>query len=108
MRTIRSFVPTAAIGGIAHPRESGLASQHRNRLRPRAIRALALLGMLTVMASLTPTPGRANDVHAPESAPAKTRFLNLGISKSVVIDLPHDIKDVLVADPKIANAVIRS
>ena len=32
----------------------------------------------------------------------------LGIGKSVVIDLPRDIKDVLVADPKIANAVVRS
>src|ERR1700761_8248210 len=35
-------------------------------------------------------------------------FVPLGISKSVVIDLPADVKDVLVADPKIANAVIRS
>ena len=32
----------------------------------------------------------------------------LGIGKSVVIDLPRDVKDVLVADPKIANAVVRS
>jgi pilus assembly protein CpaC len=38
----------------------------------------------------------------------KARFLALGIGKSVVIDLPRDIKDVLVADPKIANAVIPS
>jgi len=36
------------------------------------------------------------------------RFLALGIGKSVVVDLPNDIKDVLVADPKIANAVVRS
>jgi pilus assembly protein CpaC len=36
------------------------------------------------------------------------RFLPLGIGKSAVIDLPRDIKDVLVADPKIANAVVRS
>jgi pilus assembly protein CpaC len=36
------------------------------------------------------------------------RFLSLGIGKSVVIDLPRDVKDVLVADPKIANAVVRS
>jgi len=35
-------------------------------------------------------------------------FIALGIGKSVVIDLPRDVKDVLVADPKIANAVIRS
>src|SRR6516162_8061029 len=40
--------------------------------------------------------------------PAKSRFLPLGIGKSVVIDLPREAKDVLVADPKIANAIIRS
>ena len=38
----------------------------------------------------------------------RTRFLALGVGKSAVIDLPRDAKDVLVADPKIANAVIRS
>ena len=37
-----------------------------------------------------------------------SRFVPLGIGKSVVIDLPRDIKDVLVADPTIANAVVRS
>jgi pilus assembly protein CpaC len=37
-----------------------------------------------------------------------SNFVPLGIGKSVVIDLPGDIKDVLVADPKIANAVVRS
>jgi len=37
-----------------------------------------------------------------------SRYVSLGVSKSIVIDLPRDIKDVLVADPKIANAVVRS
>ncbi len=37
-----------------------------------------------------------------------SQFIPLGVGKSVVIDLPADIKDVLVADPKIANAVVRS
>ena len=32
----------------------------------------------------------------------------LGIGKSVVIDLPRDVKDILVADPKVANAVVRT
>src|ERR1700747_936881 len=36
------------------------------------------------------------------------RFLALGVGKSIVVDLPRDIKDVLVADPKIANAAVRS
>ena len=40
--------------------------------------------------------------------PVRTRFLALGVGKSAVIDLPREAKDVLVADPKIANAVIRS
>lgn len=39
---------------------------------------------------------------------SQSQPVNLGVSKSVVIDLPRDIKDVLVADPKIANAVVRS
>jgi pilus assembly protein CpaC len=38
----------------------------------------------------------------------QSRPVTLGVSKSVVIDLPRDIKDVLVADPAIANAVVRS
>src|SRR3981189_3378063 len=37
-----------------------------------------------------------------------SNFIPLGVGKSVVVDLPRDVKDVLVADPKIANAVIRT
>jgi tight adherence protein B len=32
----------------------------------------------------------------------------LGVGKSIVVDLPGEVKDVLVADPKIANAVLRT
>src|SRR5947209_13631504 len=39
---------------------------------------------------------------------AGARFVALGVGKSVVLDLPRDIKDVLVANPAIANAVVRS
>jgi len=61
--------------------------------------------------ALSPVIAADSDTHpAPVAASGsvKTRFLSLGIGKSVVLDLPRDIKDVLVADPKIANAVIRS
>ena len=51
------------------------------------------------------TPTQVIQVAASE---ATSRFIPLGVGKSVAIDLPADIKDVLVADPKIANAVIRS
>ena len=46
----------------------------------------------------------------PPGAILKTnaRFVSLGIGKSMIVDLPRDVKDVLVADPKIANAIVRS
>src|SRR6266851_5563158 len=57
-------------------------------------------------------PVRANDPRTPVirvvGGEASSQFLPLGVGKSVVIDLPRDIKDVLVADPTIANAVVRS
>jgi pilus assembly protein CpaC len=36
------------------------------------------------------------------------RFVALGVGKSIVVDLSRDARDVLVSNPKIANAVIRS
>jgi pilus assembly protein CpaC len=57
----------------------------------------------------TPVTGNAPPlVTHVQTVPTRTRFLALGIGKSVIVDLPRDVKDVLVADPKIANAVIRS
>jgi pilus assembly protein CpaC len=81
-------------------------------VRPFLVRALSFLAAIAVMADMATTPVAAGDEHptAPIAAdiPAKVRFLAIGIGKSMIIDLPRDVKDVLVADPKIANAVIRS
>jgi pilus assembly protein CpaC len=56
-------------------------------------------------AGYVPAPGGSIQVVGSDSS---SRFVQLGIGKSVVIDLPRDVKDVLVAEPKFANAVIRS
>ncbi|MBU6462023.1 MAG: type II and III secretion system protein family protein [Bradyrhizobium sp.] len=66
--------------------------------------AIAALTLNPVLPALSPV---AAADHA-SIASGQSHFLALGIGKSVVIDLPRDVKDVLVADPKIANAVIRS
>jgi pilus assembly protein CpaC len=74
-------------------------------------RALMVSAMVALMLVPAPSPVAASDrAAAPVSAggSARTHFLSLGVGKSVVVDLPRDIKDVLVADPKIANAVIHS
>ena len=83
-------------------------------MRTFLVRALSFSGAaaLTLNPALTPVVASDYRAPAPIAAPAdgqmNARFLSLGIGKSIVIDLPRDIKDVLVADPKIANAVVRS
>jgi pilus assembly protein CpaC len=95
-----------------------------------ANRALIRIAALAAIVALTPISlGRAGAAElavaprAPAAHPgarvsapgavvaasdAGSSFIPLGVGKSVVIDLPGDVKDVLVADPKIANAVVRS
>ena len=81
-------------------------------LRAFIVRALSFSAItaFTLNPALTPVVASDYRATAPIAADGQmnARFLSLGIGKSVVIDLPRDIKDVLVADPKIANAVVRS
>ncbi|WP_342729370.1 type II and III secretion system protein family protein [Bradyrhizobium sp. B097] len=82
-------------------------------MRAFMVRALSFSAVAALTLNPALTPVVASDYRAapaPTSADSQmnARFLALGVGKSVVIDLPRDIKDVLVADPKIANAVVRS
>jgi len=84
---------------------------HQQLVRDFLVRALSFSAVAALALSPALTPVIAADskaIPAAAGGPTKTHFLSLGIGKSVVIDLPRDIKDVLVADPKIANAVVRS
>jgi pilus assembly protein CpaC len=68
------------------------------------VRALLFPAITALTLNPVLTPATASDYQAQE----RTNFLSLGIGKSMIVDLPRDVKDLLVADPKIANAVIRS
>ncbi|HWC95054.1 MAG TPA: pilus assembly protein N-terminal domain-containing protein, partial [Pseudolabrys sp.] len=83
------------------------------------MRTAALVGLMFGAALAPLVPAGAADSRVPvlnsrvpalnvTSSDANSSFVPLGVGKSVAIDLPADIKDVLVADPKIANAVVRS
>jgi pilus assembly protein CpaC len=73
-----------------------------------ALIVMASLGSSTPATSADPIPrldaSPAIQVYGDKSA----QFVPLGVGKSIVVDLPGDIKDVLVAEPKIANAVVRT
>jgi pilus assembly protein CpaC len=108
-------------------------TRDRNMARTMLIRTTSLAALITTLGIVAISPISASDQRTSDataqriaqgSAPGNaqgnaqgiemvgsdlnSRFIPLGIGKSVVIDLPRDIKDVLIADPKIANAVIRS
>src|SRR5258708_36388379 len=86
-----------------------------NQLAMRAfvVRALSFSAVvaLTLNPALTPVGASDYRVAAPPVAAdgqLNARFLALGICKSIVIDLPRAITDLLAPDPNIANAVVRS
>jgi pilus assembly protein CpaC len=99
-----------------------------NPMRSSCLRVLSFSAIAALALSPTLWPALAAETDASQAAsahaaakeakdaplttgsigPVKTRFLALGVGKSAVVDLPREAKDVLVADPKIANAVIRS
>lgn len=71
-----------------------------------------LLGALafTLIAVALPTPmARATGMDALTIGSfGETRTLSLGINKSMVIELPADVRDVLVSNPAVADAVVRT
>jgi pilus assembly protein CpaC len=85
-------------------------------MRTSMVRALSFSAVAALTLNPALTPVVASDYRAvPASRAAiasdgqmNARPVALGVGKSIVLDLPRDIKDVLVADPKIANAVVRS
>jgi pilus assembly protein CpaC len=78
----------------------------------RARPLLALAAASAALALIAPAAAGAADMGFRGSIAALShgaaRSIALGVGKSYVVDLPRDASEVLVADPKIANAVVRS
>nr|WP_311276842.1 type II and III secretion system protein family protein [Methylobacterium sp. WCS2018Hpa-22] len=92
-------------------KDSSMTTRHR--VRVGSLAAFAALVGLTSPAppavaaprdSFTPAP--IVDVGGNESG--TSRRVELTTGRSLVIDLPRDAKEVFVANPKVANAVVRS
>jgi pilus assembly protein CpaC len=81
-------------------------------IRTAALASLVVAAWLVPWQSGMAGDGTGNDQPTQtiqvSSTELGSRSISLGVSKSMVVDFPRDIKDVLIADPKIANAVVRS
>ncbi len=89
----------------------------RNRLK-KITASLTGLGLLTSVAFVgvpgIPVLGTAPAVASPsvikitQSGPGVSKRVKLGLNKAIVVDLPRDAHDILVADPSLADAVTRT
>ncbi len=81
--------------------------------RRRLARALALVTPLLVGAAnpaglAAAEPAGTGSATYGQNGDVGSRRMDLSIGRSVVVDLPRDAKEVFVANPGVANAVVRS
>lgn len=72
----------------------------------RVCAAVLLAGAVTLAGSAA--AGAQSAVHVSAADGPGSRHVDIALGKSVVIDLPREAKEVFVANPAIANAVVRT
>ena len=104
-------MPMRPLPDEAHAMPAPLVSRSPARL---ALWPLAI-GLALCLHGEASAQGRARPVLAPapvvDVSPAEStasRKIDLTLGRSVIVDLPRDAKEVFVANPKVANAVVRS
>ncbi|MDU0342015.1 type II and III secretion system protein family protein [Bosea rubneri] len=91
------------------PAVNALRTFRRPAMRRRLGLALLPLAVLTAGApALAQATGAAPVLNVGASEHAISRKLDLSIGRSLIVELPRDAKEVFVANPKVANAVVRS
>lgn len=104
---------------------SNISARPPHGLVPRMIPHVVALVTLAAFTGITAGPGFAQKapkqfggvpyetIPTPRLAPnandeVVARQVSLSIGKSIVVDLPRDAGEIFVADPKVANAVVRT
>lgn len=71
--------------------------------------ALCALAVTLMIAAMPLYQANATDTDSLTIASfGQTRTISLGINKSMVVELPADVRDVLVSNPAVADAVVRT
>src|SRR5690606_27357185 len=81
----------------------------RQTLRLTAVAAVlgSLLGLAPV--GLEPAHGaQASHLRVGTNAYGRTQNLEVGLNKSIIVDLPADVHEVIVSQPGVASAIVRS
>lgn len=83
------------------PQHSGLARRLTTTLS--ALVVAAGLGL-----AMAPDAMAQSSIRISDTDGASARRVDIGLGKSIIVDLPRDAKEVFVANPAVANAVVRS
>jgi pilus assembly protein CpaC len=77
--------------------------------RTSRVAGLVLAAMLTLASSfMAAQPAFAGDYGTSAAGANGSRFVRIGLNKSIVIKLPGEARDVLVGNPDIVDAVVRT
>src|SRR3954454_12853350 len=79
--------------------------------RLKSAAAMAIVAAALAAGTIAGPPARAADmssIRISDTDGSSARRVDLGLGKSIIVDLPHDAKEVFVANPAVANAVVRS
>jgi pilus assembly protein CpaC len=88
---------------------TGTRRMDKHRFARLIAPSVALAAALGVFAPQIALPGEGAAPNSYAVAPGETRkTLQLGVGRSVIVDLPQDASEIFVGDPKVANAVVRS
>lgn len=72
------------------------------------IQAALLVALIIFGSAMQILPATAGSSMRLQAANANGRHISLGLNKSIVIETPREVRDVLVSNPAIADAVVRS
>jgi pilus assembly protein CpaC len=81
------------------------------RLTLRLAAAAALLGGLLGLAPVglgSAQGAQASHLRVGANAYGRTQNVEVGLNKSIIIDLPADVQEVIVSQPGVASAIVRS
>jgi len=79
-----------------------------SRGRPKIV-ACVIAALMAIASTATPRAGESDGSAILSSASdGAVKNLQLGVGKSLIVDLPEEAGEIYVGDPKIANAIVRS
>src|SRR5271167_2106030 len=83
-------------------------TSNRSRGRPKIV-VCVVAALMATASTATPRAAESDASAIISSAPDRAaKNLQLGVGKSVIVDLPEEAGEIYVGDPKIANAIVRS